>query len=133
MKWHLTYHNMAPVSFTLSHFKKSSPTLLQELQPLSVVVNVRFATNGMCVKNNTHVARTSRNKISTTWDLHCCLVPQCEALRTCCSAFLITTKWCFKQDVKVVPSTTSTKITCNGCVSLQKRGDVVATYRLALH
>jgi len=28
--------------------------------------------------NNTHVARTSRNKVSTTWDLNCCLVPQCE-------------------------------------------------------
>jgi len=32
-------------------FKKSSPTLLQALQPLSVVVNVRFTTYEMCVKN----------------------------------------------------------------------------------
>jgi len=88
------------------------------------VVNVRFTTNGMCVKNNTHVPRTSRNRMSTTWDLYCCLVPQCEAVRTCCSALLITTKWCFDQDVKVVPGTTFTKRICNGCGSLQKRGDV---------
>jgi len=52
---------------------------------VSVVVNVRFTTNGMCVKNNTRVARISRNKMSTTWDHYCCLVPQCEALRSCCS------------------------------------------------
>ena len=45
---------------------------------VSLVVNMWFTTNGMCVKNNTHVARTRRNKMSTTWDLYCCLVPQCE-------------------------------------------------------
>ena len=99
---------------------------------VSVVVNVRFTTNGMCVKNNTHVARTSRNRMSTTWDLYCCLVPQCEGLHTFCSAFLITTKCCVDQDVKVVPGTTFTKRTCNSCGSLQKREDVVATPRLGV-
>ena len=92
-----------------------------------VVENVRFTTKGLCVKNNTHVSRTSRNTLSTTWDLCCCLLPQCEALRTFCSAFPITTKWCFDQDVKVVPGATFTKRTCNGWGSLQTRGDVVAT------
>jgi len=58
---------------------------------VSVVVKVRFTTKGMCVKNNTHMLRTSRNKMSKTWDLYCCLLPQCEALRTCCSAFPFTT------------------------------------------
>jgi len=82
---------------------------------VSVVVNVRSTTKGMCVKNNTHVSRTSRNKLSTPWDLCCCLLPQCEALRTCCSAFPITAKWCCDQDVKVVPGATFTKRTCNGC------------------
>jgi len=68
--------------FHSQSFQKSSPTLLQVLQPLiSVVVDVRFITNRMCVKNNTHVARTSRCKMSTTWDLYCCLVRQWEALR----------------------------------------------------
>jgi len=98
---------------------------------VSIVLNVRFTTNGMCVMNNTHVPRTSRNKMITTWDLHCCLVQQWEALRTCCSAFPITTKWCFDQALKVVPG--ATKRTCNTCVSFQKRGGVVGTFQLALH
>jgi len=100
---------------------------------VSIVLNARFITNGICVMNSTHVERTCRNKMSTTWDLYCCLVPQCEASRTCCSAFPITTKWCFDQDVTVVPGTTFTKRTYNRCGSFQKRGKVVATSRLALH
>ena len=45
----------------------------------------------MCVKNNTHiyVARTSNNRVISSGDLYCCLLPQCEALRTCHSGFLI--------------------------------------------
>jgi len=100
---------------------------------VNTVLNVRFTTNGMGMMNNTQVARTSRNKMIMTWDLHCCLVQQWEALRTCCSAFPITSKWCFDQDVKVVPGATFTKITRNRCCSLQKRGDVVGTFQLALH
>ena len=72
------------------------------LSPRTVLI-VRFTTNGMCMMNNTHVAQISRNKMRTTQDLYCCLVPQCEALRTCCSAFPITTKWCFDHDVNMVP------------------------------
>ena len=34
-------------------------------------------------------------------DLYCCLLPQCEALRTCLSGFPIATKWCCDQDVKL--------------------------------
>jgi len=98
-----------------------------------IVLNVRFTTNGMCMMNNTHVARTSRNKMITTWDLHCCLLQQWEALRTCCSAFPIATKWCFDQDVKVVPGATFTNRMCNRCGSLQKWGDAVGTFQLALH
>ena len=79
------------------------------------------------------MARISRNKMSTTWDLNSCLEPQCEALCTFCSALPVTTKWCFDQDVKVVPGTTFTKSRCNECGSLLKPGDVVATSRLALH
>ena len=87
--------------------------------------------NWMCVKKNTHVARTSRNRISTKWDLYCCLVPQCVALCTCCLAFLIITKCCFDQDVKVVSRTAFTKSTYNLCCSLQKRWETIET--LALH
>ena len=109
--------------FHFQSFEKISPTLLQVLQPLSVVVNVQLTTNRMCMKNNPHASRTSRNKMSVTWDLYCCLVQQWEALRTCCSTFPITTKWCYDQDVKVVPGTTFTKRMCG---SLQKH---VITWR----
>jgi len=163
MKWCPTCHKMAPdklemvpnnvvtsliagylyLSFVSLHFpclflSQSFKSLAQPCckccsLSVSVVVNMRFTTNGMCGKKNTHVSRTSGNKTITTWDLYCCLVPQCEALCTCCSAFRITTKWCFDQDLKAVPGTTFTKRTCNRCGSLQKRWDVVATSRFALH
>ena len=47
---------------------------------------------------------------------------QCEGVRTCCSAFPITTKWCFDQHVKLVPGATFTKRSCNMCGLLKKRG-----------
>jgi len=56
--------------FPLSLISKIYPNLATTVSAsVSVVVNVRFTTNGMCVKNNTHVLRTSTNKMSTTWDL----------------------------------------------------------------
>jgi len=101
---------------------------------VSVVLNVRFVTNGLYVKINTHIyaSQTSRNRMSTTWDLYCCLLPQCEALHTCRLGFPITTKWCFDQDVKVVPGAIFTKRMCDRCGYLQKGGDVVATSQLML-
>ena len=61
------------------------------------------------------------------------LVRNRKVLRTCCSAFPITIKWCFDQDVKVVPCATFTKRTCNRCGSLQNREDVAAISRLELN
>jgi len=60
---------------------------------VGVALNVRFTTNGMCAKNNTnrYVARTSNNRSTTACDLCCCLLPRCEALRTCRLGFPITT------------------------------------------
>jgi len=48
----------------------------------------------MCVKNNTimYVARTSNNRVISSGDLYCCLLPRCEALRTCRSGFPIATR-----------------------------------------
>jgi len=61
--------------FTLNNFKNlAQPCCKCCSLSVSVVVDVRFITNGMRVKNNTRVARTSRYKICTTWDLYCCLV-----------------------------------------------------------
>ena len=99
MKWHSTCHKMAPdklengvqccfnkfdcklfrskfsqFAFYLSlSLSVISQTLAQPSckccnLSVSAVVNVRFATNGMCVKNM-HVAQSSRNKMSTAWDL----------------------------------------------------------------
>ena len=82
---------------------------------VSIVLKVRITTNGMRMMNNTHVARTSRNKMITTWGLYCCLVQQWEALRICCSAFPITTKWFFDQDVKVVVDKCSLGLLARRC------------------
>ena len=56
-----------------------------------VALIVWFTTNGMCVKNNTimYVARTSNNRVISSGDLYSCLLPRCEALRTCRSGFPI--------------------------------------------
>jgi len=47
----------------------------------------------MCVKNNTiiYVARARNSKRDCEYDLYCCLLPRCEALRTCRSGFPIAT------------------------------------------
>jgi len=37
------------------------------------------------------VAQTSNNRVISTGDLYCCLLPRCEALRICRSGFLIAT------------------------------------------
>jgi len=39
-----------------------------------------------------YVARTSNNRVISPGDLYCCLLPRCEALRTCCLGFPITTQ-----------------------------------------
>ena len=59
----------------------------------SLALNVWFTANGMCAKNNTHiyVVRTSNNTVISSGDVHCCLLPQSEALHTCRSGFPIAT------------------------------------------
>jgi len=70
------------LSLSLSLMLKSLAQLFCKCCSLSVsiVLNVRLTTKGMCVMDNTLVVRTSRNEMSTTWDHYCCLVPQCEKL-----------------------------------------------------
>jgi len=51
-------------------------------------------------------------------DLYCCLLPRCEALRTCHSGFLIATKWCCDQDLEVVLKSAFSQRTCDWCHSL---------------
>jgi len=63
---------------------------------VGVALNVRFTTNGMCAKNNTHtyVARTSIIEWSRRAISYCCLLPQCEALCNCRLGFPIATVYC---------------------------------------
>ena len=86
------------------------------------------------MKNNIHtyVARTSRNRMSTTCDLYCCLLPQCKTLRTCCSDFPIATKLDCNQDVKVVPGATLKKEHAIGTVHCKKEGMLFAMPQLAV-
>jgi len=59
-----------------------------------IALIVWFTTNGMCVKNNTiiYVAQATNSKRDWEHDLHCCLLPRCEALCTCRSGFSIATE-----------------------------------------
>jgi len=56
-----------------------------------MVLNVQHTTNGLCMKNYTHiqVARTSNNRVILAHYLYCSLLPQRDALLTSCSDFLI--------------------------------------------
>ena len=56
-----------------------------------VALIVWFTTNGMCAKNKIIYAWHEQAMIteSATHDLYCCLLPWCEALRTCRSGFPI--------------------------------------------
>jgi len=42
-------------------------------------------------QHHIYVALTSNNRVIAAHDLYCCLLPQCEALRTCRSGFPIAT------------------------------------------
>jgi len=54
-----------------------------------VALIVGFTTKGICVKNNNIYAWREQAIIReiVTHDLYCCLLSQCEALRTCHSGF----------------------------------------------
>ena len=61
---------------------------------VGVALKVRFTMNRMCAKSNTQIymARTSNSRVISSGDLCCCLLLQCEDLRTCCSSFSIATQ-----------------------------------------
>ena len=98
------------------------------------VLIVWFVMNGMYMKNNTiiYVARASNSERDCEHNLFCCLLPWCDAWRTCHSGFPIVTKWCSDQDGEVVLSSAFTQRMCDRCDSLQKGGDVVATSPVVL-
>ena len=77
-----------------------------------VALIVWFTTNGMCAKNENIYTWREQAMIReiATHNLYCCLLPWCEALRTCRSRFPIATKWCCDQDAEVVPSSAFTSV-----------------------
>jgi len=54
-----------------------------------------------------HVARTDNNRVIAVCDLYCCLLPQCEALRTCLSGFPIATVFLKTCATRLFPTHTS--------------------------
>ena len=126
------------LSLSLSVISKSLAQLCCKCcnYSISVVVNVRLATNGMYVKNNTHinVSQISRNRMSTTFFIvpnffiGIFIAPCCHSVKLCicCLGFPITTKWCFDQDVKVQPSQKECAI---GAVHCKKEGALLQPLR----
>jgi len=84
------------------------------------------------VKHPVYVAQTSNNKRdSDAWSL-LLLAATVWRFAHMPLGVLITTKWFCDQDVKVVRCEAFTKKMCDRCGSLQKGGDVVATFPVAL-
>ena len=57
-----------------------------------------------------YVAQTSNNRVFSSGDLYCCLLPRCEALRTCRSGFPIATQLSFFSQAR---SNTPRWLTCS--------------------
>ena len=66
--------------------------LLQPLRWCCVDCVIRHERDVREEQKYMYVARTSNNRMISSGDLCCCLLPRCEALRTCRSGFLIATK-----------------------------------------
>ena len=52
-------------------------------------------------QHHMYVAQTSNNRVIGMHDLYCCLLPQCEALRTCRLGFHIATQWSLIGQIKL--------------------------------
>jgi len=71
--------------------KFKSRVLLQPLRWCCVDCVIHHERDVREEQNYLYVARTSNNRVILSGDLYCCLLPQCEALRTCLSGFSIAT------------------------------------------
>jgi len=78
-------------------------------RPVFPAFSSREVTLGQMRKIGIHFIIYPR--VIAACDLYCCLLLQCDALRTCRSGFPIATKRCCDQDVKVVPGAAFTKTT----------------------
>jgi len=92
------------VSFTLSHFHKSTPTLLQVFQPFGwrCVECAIHHEQDVREEQHPHMWREQAIIERAACVLYCWLLPQCEALHTNHWGFLIATKWCCDQDAVMI-------------------------------
>ena len=123
---------MQSTKFMQWNIKLKALVLLQPLRWCSVDFVIHHERDVCEEQKYICVVRTSNNRVISSGDLYCCLLPRCEALRICRSGFPIATKWCCDQDVKVVPSSAFTQRTCDRSGSLWKGGDVVANSLVVL-
>ena len=65
--------------------------LLQPLRWCCVDCVIHHERDVRAEQKYMYVARTSNNRVISTGDLYCCLLPRGEALRTCRSGFPIAT------------------------------------------
>jgi len=73
--------------------------LLQPLQCCCVDCAIHHERDVREEQKYIYVARTSNNRVILSGELYCCLLPQCEALRTCRSGFPIPTMLAYKNPV----------------------------------
>jgi len=74
---------------------KKEGMLLQPLRWCCVDCMVHHKRDVREEQKYMHVGRTSNNKVISSGDLYCCLLPRCEALRTGRSGFPIATLLAF--------------------------------------
>jgi len=70
---------------------KSCQVVLQPLGWRCVECAIHHERNACEEKHHIYVARTGNNRVISSGELYCCLLPQCEDLRTCRSGFPIAT------------------------------------------
>jgi len=70
---------------------KKEGMLLQPLRWCCVACVIHHKRDVREEQKYMYVARTSNNRVISSGDIYCCLLPRCEALRTCRSGFPIAT------------------------------------------
>jgi len=99
--------------------------LLQALRWRCVECVIHYERDVREEKQHMHVARTTNNRVTSSGDLYCCLLPQCEALRTCRSGFPIATilvaflleLFYSSLFIAILFQILRTKSLCNACVA----------------
>jgi len=73
-------------AISVVHCKKEG-ILLQPLRWCCIECVIHHERHVCEEQQYVYVARTSNNRVIAAHELYCCLLPQCEALRSCRSGF----------------------------------------------